>query len=244
MGLLAVARGRRIGAAGDDQSVEPAEQVAQRLIAADLRDEDRRSARQFHRIEIVREQIELVRPLSLSPAIPAGDPDEPTRHVWASCLSEPHKWYSNAKAPVNDHYEPEGLKPAAEAVRMMRDHAMDYSDEILSALRDERRFIRLTLSGPKDPAEAEWRKVVIRPVQLSGGRRLQAVFQGRRKQTARSIEPDDVAGEFQKLAADGLPQHPPSMRGRRPARAHHAEGQGADLARQAVAGIDSAGAAA
>jgi hypothetical protein len=96
------------------------------------------------------------------------------------------------------------LKPGAEAVTIRGIHAMDYPDEILSALRDERRFIRLTLSGPKDGAGAEWRKVVIRPVQLPGGRRLQAVFQGRRKQTARSIEPDDVAGEFQRLAQMGF----------------------------------------
>lgn len=86
----------------------------------------------------------------------------------------------------------------------MGEHAMDYSDEILSALRDERQFILLTLSGPKDRASAEWRKVVIRPVQLSGGRRLQAIFQGRRRQTARNIEPDDVAGEFQRLAQMGF----------------------------------------
>lgn len=82
---------------------------------------------------------------------------------------------------------------------------MDYRDEILSALRDERRFILLTLSGSKDQAEAEWQKVVIRPVQqTSGGRRLQAVFQGRRKQTARRIELDDVAAEFQSLLRMGF----------------------------------------
>ncbi len=81
---------------------------------------------------------------------------------------------------------------------------MDYADEILRALRDERRFILLTLSGPKSAAEAEWRKVVIRPVQLSGGRHLQAIFQGRRKQTARNIEPANIADEFQKLAQMGF----------------------------------------
>ena len=82
---------------------------------------------------------------------------------------------------------------------------MDYRDEILSALRDERRFILLTLSGPKDQAEAERQKVVVRPVQkTSGGRRLQAVFQGRRKQTARNIGPDDIAGELQSLLGMGF----------------------------------------
>ena len=63
---------------------------------------------------------------------------------------------------------------------------MGYLEEILDALQDEGRFIRLTLSGPRR-ADAEWRKVVILPVQLSARRALQAALQGTRKQVTRNF---------------------------------------------------------
>jgi len=70
---------------------------------------------------------------------------------------------------------------------------MGYFEEILQALGDKNRFIRLTLAGPGKPEKAEWRRIILRPVRLSCGRTIQAVFQGRRKQVSRSIAPDETA---------------------------------------------------
>ena len=69
---------------------------------------------------------------------------------------------------------------------------MEYSEEIVNALRDERRFIRLTLSGPAKPDEAEWQRVVLRRVLLSSGPRIQAVLQGKRKQVTQTLPDNEL----------------------------------------------------
>lgn len=81
---------------------------------------------------------------------------------------------------------------------------MDYIAEILNALRDETRFVRLTLSGPKDPKSAEWRKVALHPVQLAAGRRIQAVLQGATKQVMRTVEPAELEARLREFLALGF----------------------------------------
>jgi SAM-dependent methyltransferase len=81
---------------------------------------------------------------------------------------------------------------------------MEYREEILQALKDPSRFIRLTLSGPQKPSEAEWLKVVVRPVTLAGERRLQFAFQGPRKQIVRNVERRKIAEELDGALALGF----------------------------------------
>ena len=69
---------------------------------------------------------------------------------------------------------------------------MDYVREILDSTRDETRFIRLTLSSPGKGTRAEWRRVVLRPVEISSGRMIQAAFQGERREVVRNIAPEQV----------------------------------------------------
>ena len=89
---------------------------------------------------------------------------------------------------------------------------MDCEPEILSAVSDEKRFIRLILSGPKAGAGAEWLKVVVRPVRTAArsgseqvaDRALQAILQGSRKQVTRSIAPADLRAELHRILGMGF----------------------------------------
>ena len=82
---------------------------------------------------------------------------------------------------------------------------MQYTEDILNALRDSSRFIRLTLSGPAGKG-AEWRKVVVRPVAegKSSGKILQAMFQAEKKQITRSIPLDDIEYSLGELLGMGF----------------------------------------
>lgn len=75
---------------------------------------------------------------------------------------------------------------------------MSTMEEIVSAVTEEEHFVQLTLSGARKTAgtQAEWQKVVLRPVQLAGGRALQAVFEGERKQVTRTIASANLAEEL------------------------------------------------
>lgn len=73
---------------------------------------------------------------------------------------------------------------------------MEIRDDILQALGDPNRFIRLTLSGPAKGAE--WVKVAVRPVALAGEWKLQFTFQGPRKQIVRNVEKSSLAEEVDK----------------------------------------------
>lgn len=81
---------------------------------------------------------------------------------------------------------------------------MGYGEEILAAATDEEHFVRLTFSNAHRPAEVEWQKVVIRPVQLAAGRELQAVFQGKRKQVTRTVPGKELARELDTLLQMGF----------------------------------------
>jgi len=80
---------------------------------------------------------------------------------------------------------------------------MDYLSAVLEAVADEERFVRLTLSGPRGRG-AEWLKVVVRPVEVRGGRRLQAVLQGRRKRHAASVNPPEAAERIREWVGMGF----------------------------------------
>ena len=82
---------------------------------------------------------------------------------------------------------------------------MKYTPDILHALRDFTRFIRLTLSGPAGK-KAEWRKVTVRPVATGKGhgKTLQAVFQGEKKQITRSVPLDDIEHFLDELLCMGF----------------------------------------
>jgi SAM-dependent methyltransferase len=76
---------------------------------------------------------------------------------------------------------------------------MDYQTAILTAISDESRFVRLVFSGPSRSSQGEWRKIVVRPVMLAAGRALQAVLEAERKESRRTLQPDDAGtaiGEF------------------------------------------------
>ena len=79
---------------------------------------------------------------------------------------------------------------------------MDYVEDILAALRDRERFIRLTFSGAGK--DAEWRKVVIRPVRRASGRTLQAVLHGSRKQVTQNIHPAGIEQRVREFLEGGF----------------------------------------
>ena len=81
---------------------------------------------------------------------------------------------------------------------------MEYLHEILDALADRERFIRLTLSGPAAPTKAKWQKIVLKPVLVSSGWNIQAVLQGRRKQVSRNIAPQEMDASLREFLEMGF----------------------------------------
>ena len=81
---------------------------------------------------------------------------------------------------------------------------MEFLADIIDALRDEKRFVRLTLSAPARPGEAVWQKIAVRTVSVAGERRLQAVLQGARKQTTQTIQPAEIARKLSEFLALGF----------------------------------------
>ena len=73
---------------------------------------------------------------------------------------------------------------------------MEYRQRIIDAVRDADSFVGMTLSGPPKSAECDWRRIVVRPVELARGRALQAVLHGDEKRHARTLNPDDLEGEL------------------------------------------------
>ncbi len=68
---------------------------------------------------------------------------------------------------------------------------MNLHDDILTALRDPSRFIRLTLSGRRKKDDVAWERLVVQPAP-GGGAGVQVVFQGERKEETRSIFPEEI----------------------------------------------------
>jgi len=69
---------------------------------------------------------------------------------------------------------------------------MDYIHEIIETAQDPARFIRLTFSGPARKIPREWERVVVSYVETRSGTKLQALFQGKSKEEARTIGPEGL----------------------------------------------------
>ena len=85
---------------------------------------------------------------------------------------------------------------------MSHDDQNDYRAMIRSAVLEERTFQRLTL-GAAGP-DAPWEKVVLRPVELNAGRRIQITFTGQGKTIAKNCAGSQLRSELERLLAQSF----------------------------------------
>lgn len=78
---------------------------------------------------------------------------------------------------------------------------MEHIEEIIAALKDSTRLVRLTFSGPRDPGNALWQRVTVRPVEIGGARMLQAVQQGQRREEAVNFTPEEAPARLDDFLA-------------------------------------------
>jgi len=78
---------------------------------------------------------------------------------------------------------------------------MEHVEEILAALKDPARLVRLTFSGPRDPHSVLWQRITVRPVEIGGARMLQAVRQGQRKEESFNFAPTEAAARLDDFLA-------------------------------------------
>ncbi len=72
-------------------------------------------------------------------------------------------------------------------------------EEILAAVRDEAAFLRLTFSDA--PAECEWERVALRPVEIRGRRAFQAAYFAGKRHITKNVAADEIASAIDALAA-------------------------------------------
>ena len=78
---------------------------------------------------------------------------------------------------------------------------MEHIEELLAALKAPARLVRLTFSGPRDPARALWQRITVRPVEIGGARLLQVVMQGQRKEEASNFSPAEAPARLDDFMA-------------------------------------------
>jgi len=77
----------------------------------------------------------------------------------------------------------------------------EYKQQIKDAVLDEARFVRLTAKGPVRGAQAPWRRVVVRPVEIKRGRHLQFSYFDERQDTTKNARGAEASERLDQLLA-------------------------------------------
>jgi SAM-dependent methyltransferase len=75
---------------------------------------------------------------------------------------------------------------------MKRGSSENYRDLIIRAIEEDPGFLRLTLSGPRDPKRAPCLKISFRPVTLREERRIQVIYEKPTQNAVRNLEADEL----------------------------------------------------
>lgn len=80
-------------------------------------------------------------------------------------------------------------------------HEKDYRATLRAAAQQEETFLQLTASGKARGGTPQWQKVVVRPVQIKGERRIQFTFYGDKKALTKNYRDTDASAELDTLLA-------------------------------------------